>query len=1098
MIRNSILDEEDKLLYDEIFNASKIALKEHEKWHVISFIWLSKWINYISNGCISCFHPGPIDNHHLLEDDDQLLKGLIENRDYFIAPTATALKLYNLYNGGPEILRLVTNMSSSTISDLKIQLYPLKVNIYVVGSVDRPSPILGKDIPKTHFSLQAREKVLKFFENLIQSDDLPSGYWRLWIKTTPNSKDEEGDNDNFIQSNNNKLTLSITDRNKCWLMIRKMNIINLKMCDLPTFSGDFNGNCIEVIYEYIKTNVGVGVNSYGDSIRESSFPRYSLQNAWRDKLAIDNIVDGYHPKSNRFLEARVVEIYKEDIKLHFLGFDDDDDQICTNNEKYIMPLYSETRNWRENLKQNEFIEARYTNFSCKGKWVSCQIDAIMSGRVKVFVNKQLIEGLDRLEFEYCVDKNMYYREIDVDSEELCASGTHIKKANIADTIWNGDEKKQISPYSWSDRNTRMKPIANGVVGLANLGNTCFMNSILQCLSNTKELTQIFLDNRYNAQINRDNPLGHGGKVVEVYADLMKDIWSNAYSKISPYNFKHTIGEFKPQFSGYQQQDSQEFMSFLLDGLHEDLNRIKKKPYVKTLESKGRSDEIIAREALRRYLLRNDSEIIDLCFGQLRSHVICTNCGHESTTFDPYSSLSLPIPTNRIKFVSVLVFMLPFGSIPLKVEVEISNADTIILLKKKVLQKLMQNGNISPNSEADNIRDVTSMKDSTDNILDDKVKLDNPNKKKRLFNHATNPRCYSVMKECKSKYNNKNCEDDDSISYIGLLERDDREFTVKMFQMENESQKWIDIYLGVEDKDAYIPKATNYGLIGRVPLTEQTTNQSIYPLAARMIERFVNKSDLTHSLISEQIYTLYFGDLYNYSNLKSKIPYNNYDLERDTFSYFKNVDIVIVWSKDKIHHFLESERNNCVSINDLVNPEIQSKLNIQRCIEKYTEKEQMNEEELFFCSDCKEHKAPIKKLDLWSTPDVLILHLKRFEYIPGQYFVHREKISDFVDYPLENLDLSELVIGPKHASPIYDLYAVSEHSGGLGGGHYTAKCKNHVDNNWYSFNDSFVSETTPANAVTDLAYLLFYKRKNGSCRWGGLLPLPEADQLPDEE
>jgi ubiquitin C-terminal hydrolase len=56
--------------------------------------------------------------------------------------------------------------------------------------------------------------------------------------------------------------------------------------------------------------------------------------------------------------------------------------------------------------------------------------------------------------------------------------------------------------------------------------------------------------------------------------------------------------------------------------------------------------------------------------------------------------------------------------------------------------------------------------------------------------------------------------------------------------------------------------------------------------------------------------------------------------------------------------------------------------------KYTEKEQMNEEELFFCSQCKQHKAPIKKLDLWSTPDVLILNLKRFEYIPGQYFVHR--------------------------------------------------------------------------------------------------------------
>jgi ubiquitin C-terminal hydrolase len=266
----------------------------------------------------------------------------------------------------------------------------------------------------------------------------------------------------------------------------------------------------------------------------------------------------------------------------------------------------------------------------------------------------------------------------------------------------------------------------------------------------------------------------------------------------------------------------------------------------------------------------------------------------------------------------------------------------------------------------------------------------------------------------------------------------------------------------------------------------------------MIERFVSKSELSLSTNLEELYTLYLGDVYNYSTLKSKIPYNNSNLEKEKFSISRNVDLVIVWRKDKTHLLIESEIQNCTTINDLIIPEIQTNLNIQRCIEKYIEKEQMNEEELFFCSKCKEHKAPIKKLDLWSTPDVLILHLKRFEYIPGQYFVHRDKISDFVDYPLKNLDLSGLVLGPKQASPIYDLYAVSEHSGGLGGGHYTAKCKNHVDNNWYSFNDSFVSETSPENAVTDLAYLLFYKRNSGSYRWGGLEPLSKTDQLPDEE
>ena len=129
-------------------------------------------------------------------------------------------------------------------------------------------------------------------------------------------------------------------------------------------------------------------------------------------------------------------------------------------------------------------------------------------------------------------------------------------------------------------------------------------------------------------------------------------------QVIPREFKRTIGEFQPQFAGYDQQDSQEFMSFLLDGLHEDLNRCKRKPFVAKIESKQRPDGLIASEAWRRYLLRNDSEIVDRAFGLLRSHVTCTNCGTESVTFDAFSSLSLPIPVSTAKPFQVYVHLLP--------------------------------------------------------------------------------------------------------------------------------------------------------------------------------------------------------------------------------------------------------------------------------------------------------------------------------------------------------------------------------------------------------------------------------------------------------
>lgn len=57
---------------------------------------------------------------------------------------------------------------------------------------------------------------------------------------------------------------------------------------------------------------------------------------------------------------------------------------------------------------------------------------------------------------------------------------------------------------------------------------------------------------------------------------------------------------------------QEFMSFLMDGLHEDLNRVKQKPYTEAVEGNGRPDEEVASEAWRRHLLRNDSLMVDRC------------------------------------------------------------------------------------------------------------------------------------------------------------------------------------------------------------------------------------------------------------------------------------------------------------------------------------------------------------------------------------------------------------------------------------------------------------------------------------------------------
>ncbi|KAJ3216845.1 ubiquitin carboxyl-terminal hydrolase [Dinochytrium kinnereticum] len=118
----------------------------------------------------------------------------------------------------------------------------------------------------------------------------------------------------------------------------------------------------------------------------------------------------------------------------------------------------------------------------------------------------------------------------------------------------------------------------GLVGLANLGNTCFMNSILQCIFSSELLTGYFLSGDHKADINSKSPLK--GQLATAFGEAVREIMKYAgdSGKIyNPSNLKRYVEYWAPQFTGYNQQDAQEFLRFMLDGLHEDLNRILTRP-----------------------------------------------------------------------------------------------------------------------------------------------------------------------------------------------------------------------------------------------------------------------------------------------------------------------------------------------------------------------------------------------------------------------------------------------------------------------------------------------------------------------------------------
>ncbi|PFX27615.1 Ubiquitin carboxyl-terminal hydrolase 19 [Stylophora pistillata] len=210
----------------------------------------------------------------------------------------------------------------------------------------------------------------------------------------------------------------------------------------------------------------------------------------------------------------------------------------------------------------------------------------------------------------------------------------------------------------------------GLTGLENLGNTCYLNSIIQCLANTRPLRDFFLYEQFKEDINTENPLGTGGRLALIFADLMRNLWSGKDRSLSPYKLKGIVGEKVCQFKGFMQQDAQEFMAFLLDGLHEDLNRVKKKPYVEEVEGAGRPDTEVANEAWRRYKSRNDSVIVDLFQGQLKSKLTCPVCKKISIKYDPFMNLSVPLPKDQKK-LPVYIFFKDYNKVPLKIGVKIA-------------------------------------------------------------------------------------------------------------------------------------------------------------------------------------------------------------------------------------------------------------------------------------------------------------------------------------------------------------------------------------------------------------------------------------------
>ncbi|KAM9852934.1 ubiquitin carboxyl-terminal hydrolase 32 [Aulostomus maculatus] len=594
-----------------------------------------------------------------------------------------------------------------------------------------------------------------------------------------------------------------------------------------------------------------------------------------------------------------------------------------------------------------------------------------------------------------------------------------------------EEMSFIANSSKMDRHK--VPTEKGATGLSNLGNTCFMNSSIQCVSNTKPLTDYFISGRHLYELNRTNPIGMRGHMAKCYGDLVMELWSGTQKNVAPLKLRWTIAKYAPRFNGFQQQDSQELLAFLLDGLHEDLNRVHEKPYVELKDSDGRPDWEVASEAWDNHLRRNRSIVVDLFHGQLKSQVKCKTCGHISARFDPFNFLSLPLPMDSSMHLEITVIKLD-GSTPVRYGLRLNMDEKYTGLKKQLSElcslkpeqillgevhssniktfpqdnqkvRLSVNGFLcafeipvpgSPTSLiSPTLTDITPVANgSAHNGHMDNKPLLIPNggptmmtssPETPLANGVTNGHLIPL-------------QDSPFIGYIIAMHR-------KMMRTE--------LYFLSSQKN----RPSLFGMPLIVPCTVHTSKKDLYDAVWIQVSRLASPLPPQESSNHAQDCDDSMGYQYPFTlrlvgkdgNSCAWCPWYRFcrgctvECTEDRASV-GNAYIAVDWDPTALHLRYQTSQERIVEEHCSVEQSRRAQaepISLDSCLKAFTSEEELGEDELYYCSKCKTHRLATKKLDLWRLPPILIVHLKRFQFVNGRWI----KSQKIVKFPRENFDPS---------------------------------------------------------------------------------------------
>eukprot|EP01041_Mallomonas_annulata_P006843 gene6843-13859_t len=582
-------------------------------------------------------------------------------------------------------------------------------------------------------------------------------------------------------------------------------------------------------------------------------------------------------------------------------------------------------------------------------------------------------------------------------------------------------------------NTSSMPPFQGLeIGLQNLGNTCFMNSSLQCLLHIEPLVSYFLQGKHLEDLNTASPTK--GNLAMSFAHLTKDISSASGTAVSPSQFQKTVGSFAPHLLDYQQQDCQEFLRFLLDGMSEDLCRRRNRG------GGGGGGGTSSSTAAAALIETNKSPKLTTSLDSNNSN----HYYHDNLASSPVRSGQGqgqgqgPAVEDRDRQRQI---ERQRSSPPTTSSSSLSTSSAMRVRGPKSGSVTVSRLRSQATSTHTNTTTTSSKSDTSSNNGSSTMNVESPHAVPVPVPASTGP--------------------------SGLSSVPSPPITKSISFLRTKIASPLCDQIKIQLRGGGSGSGSGSGTGGGNKIREQ----------ARVAwDRYLEKND---SIITD----LFAGQLQ--STIECSICHNR----SSCFDPFLDLSVPIPKNSELTTTSKGWRRSSTSEA---------SKCTLDECLDKFVCEEVLDGDNIVQCDHCKKKTKNIKRMFVYRYPTVLVIHIKRFRYTSFfreklstdvTFPLSRFDLTPYLSPDRPDNNTTNIKNGLSSSSithPEYDLIGVSHHSGSMNGGHYIAHAdtsggaKGPGGSKWMCFNDARVSTASATSLSGPTAYVLFYRLRNNNC------------------